>query len=126
MVTSQCDKLIEVCCQHPKSPTKKKCADYDNFDDNDDIFGIYEEPLDDTDYEDDIFGEGPVTGTPGQCGKRNNQVLAQLSDLKVFLENECSSYSSSLQHSVDDAEFGEWPHMCAILKKELVGQEVSN
>ena len=30
-----------------------------------------------------------------------------------------------LQTSVDDAKFGEWPHVCAVLKKEYIGDNVS-
>ena len=30
-----------------------------------------------------------------------------------------------MKASVDDAKFGEWPHVCAILKKEYIGDNVS-
>eukprot|EP00092_Neocalanus_flemingeri_P046630 GFUD01052514.1.p1 GENE.GFUD01052514.1~~GFUD01052514.1.p1 ORF type:complete len:444 (-),score=109.11 GFUD01052514.1:105-1436(-) len=133
-VISKCGKLLEVCCRFPNSTAKPKDTtnneenvdedeiygtDDDIFgaddeDDNygteyeDDIFGTDDEYDDDVSIEDKIFGVGPATGTPGQCGKRNNEGLDQGSDL---------------QSSVDEAKFGEWPHICAVLKKEYIGED---
>jgi len=145
-VTSKCDKLLEVCCRHPSNTTPEKCLkknvdepkvnkkepdicntkDYvDIFEDDDngevDIFGnddngevdiFGNDDNGDVDIfgvdEDDncgIFEPGPAPGSPGQCGKRNN--VGVTSRLK--------------KASIDDAKFGEWPHVCAVLKKEYIG-----
>jgi len=119
-VTSKCTKLLEVCCRHPHYVTPTSCSggnkpdDSDIFgdddvdddvfgDDDDDIFGSYDDY--DVFEDDDIFGVGPEPGSPGQCGKRNNAGLGTSLD----------------KSSVDDAKFGEWPHVCAVLKKEFIG-----
>jgi len=130
-VTSKCTKLLEVCCRHPQYITPSSCSDRggntpddsdifgdddvddevfgddddDIFGDDDDIFGPDYDTNIPEDYDDGIFGIGPETGTAGQCGKRNNAGLANSLD----------------KSTVDDARFGEWPHVCAVLKKEFIG-----
>lgn len=119
--TSKCGKLLEVCCKHPTFTQPEKCRknrDDDDDDDNDvlgydDIFGngdgfgdgddvdIYEEEDVGDDY--DIFG---VNGkSPSQCGKRN------------------SNSNDILKSSTKQAKFGEWPHVCAVLRKEYIGPD---
>jgi hypothetical protein len=147
VVTSKCGKLLEVCCRHPAQSTPPKCQpnnngdidetdyydktdNYDVFGTDDDIFGTDDDIFgseddifgsdgedeedgnleeDEEDFDVDIFGEGPATGTPGQCGKRNNEGVTRNLD----------------ESSVDEAKFGEWPHVCAVLKKEYIGDNVS-
>jgi len=124
VVTSTCGKLLDVCCQHPNQTAQQNCpeenSEYDDYglDYNDDIFGSDEEDRtfktnnkDDinSDVDNDIFQDGPAAGSPGLCGKRNTNGLAQTENLKP---------------SVDEAGFGEWPHVCALLKKEFVEEEL--
>ena len=101
VVTSTCGKLLEVCCQHPNQTSSSNCPkenydyDYSGEDYEDDIFGStdddssYEDTItyndDEQDIEDDIFRTGPTSGSPIQCGKRNNNGLAQIADLKVSI-----------------------------------------
>jgi len=114
-ITSKCGKLLEVCCQHPDNARTNEVVE-------DDLSGGDDDYVDDDD--DNIFGgdypEGVVTNigdggggtdedifgedSPGQCGKRN------------------SKKKTNLNSSVKEAEFGEWPHVCAVLKKEYIGE----
>eukprot|EP00092_Neocalanus_flemingeri_P026866 GFUD01029122.1.p1 GENE.GFUD01029122.1~~GFUD01029122.1.p1 ORF type:complete len:451 (-),score=102.42 GFUD01029122.1:49-1401(-) len=115
-VISKCGKLLEVCCRFPNSTAKPKDTtnNEENVDDN--IFGTYDEDIFGTN-DDNIFGPPqcddddprscPIPVLPGQCGNRNNEGLDQGSDL---------------ESSVDEAKFGEWPHICAVLKKEYIGE----
>lgn len=115
-VTSKCGALLQVCCKHPEQSVQPECNNYD-YEGEEDIFGkdendIFGPDIDDDlfgkDDEDDVFGTGPESGSPGQCGKRNTAGLGQ----------------SNLEPAVDDAQFGEWPHVCAVLRREFIGEEV--
>lgn len=99
--------------------------DNSGTDDYYDIFGTDTGNDDGSGIDDKIFGEGPATGTPGQCGKRNNEGLDRISDLEVTLVFSNEDFTVFWQSSVDEANFGEWPHVCAVLKKEYVGEDVS-
>eukprot|EP00090_Calanus_glacialis_P004714 TRINITY_DN13548_c0_g1_i3.p1 TRINITY_DN13548_c0_g1~~TRINITY_DN13548_c0_g1_i3.p1 ORF type:complete len:457 (-),score=110.09 TRINITY_DN13548_c0_g1_i3:90-1460(-) len=115
--TSKCGKLLEVCCKHPTFTQPEQCRINrdDNDDDDNDVFGdddlfgngdgfgdgddgdIFEEEDGDNDY--DIFEVN--VKSPGQCGKRN------------------SNSNDILKSSADQAKFGEWPHVCAVLVKKI-------
>jgi len=95
--TSRCGKQIEVCCRHPRSeppPDNTAPLQPPNCDVDDTIFGQISDEK--------CFRE-PM-GNDGQCGMRNiNGVSNTIQDARF-----------------DEASFGEWPHVCAILKKEVV------
>jgi len=97
---SQCSKQIEVCCRHPSSPPPDDgpvTLPASNCSINAQIFSI---------SDDDCFTPPP----PGiQCGLRN-----------------INGVGTNTQNArVDEANFGEWPHVCAVLKKEVV-DEINN
>ena len=98
-MTSRCKSLLEVCCLHPNHKDKCKRG-----------------PI------------RPTRNTKPLCGKRNDAGLPQTTDLKVKLP--CAALFSKIkikffQPSVGESEFGEWPHVCILLRKEYVGTQVS-
>jgi len=104
--TSKCSKQIEVCCRHPTSPLPRErnaklpsTEILEKPDCSDKIFGVSDEAC----FPE--VGAGPGT----QCGLRNVDGLSKTLEDARF----------------DEASFGEWPHVCAILKKETL-DEINN
>jgi len=102
--TSKCSKPIEVCCRHPSRPppgevieTEPTCP-LTNCSIDDDIFAISDETC---------FPECPLDPPGKQCGMRNINGVGQ---------------SQPQNPEVGEANFGEWPHVCAVLKKEVVDE----
>lgn len=111
---SECDKPLHVCCRHPKydppgqpddpgtkgpissTPPSVPCKETDDI--NDAIFD-----------DDDNCIFPPIEPATRKCGKRN---IEGASNGGFFQEP-----------SSDEAKFGEWPHVCAILKSVTVGEE---
>jgi len=108
-IVSECDKPLHVCCRHPNYdppgpqgpeegpsdlPPSVPCED--NGDINDAIFD-----------DDDSCIFTPKQPATNKCGKRN------IDGVDSFFE----------EPSFDEAKFGEWPHVCAILKSVSVGEE---
>jgi len=115
-ITSKCSKLLEVCCRHPAAKLPPRCSTTEFPSCEDDIFGDCGSPVepaptpitpvDPCGIDGDIFDTCISPPTPSQCGKRNNNIV-----------------SSKLGESaVKNAQFGEWPHVCAMLKKEFIGE----
>jgi hypothetical protein len=103
----------------------------------DEIFGCEEEsPACSQDDEELGFCESPVSATEPprggrvprdrkngpQCGRRNPEGTASIQSLPVSPGSLLTCRpGAQVQPAADEAEFGEWPHVCAILKKEYIG-----
>ena len=76
------------------------------------LFSSDARPQQDNEKGETISGEPKITSsyTRGRCGKHNACGTKNLSE--NCTQNEVNSF---------ETKFGEWPHMCAILKKRIIG-----
>jgi len=107
-VVSECDKPLHVCCRHPNYDPPGLTPG-DNPNEPIDTGNCNNEDINNAIFDDEnscTFPDNPPATQ--KCGKRNKQGV----DTSDFFEGP----------SFEEANFGEWPHVCAILKSVTVGE----
>merc|ERR1711892_852452 len=122
-IGSECTDILDACCQHPNTSHVPCGVDYNDYnyyeeENRDSEDGPEENPFYDDDYlEDFLFGGSDGGGTPTlsktrSCGVRNTGGLGGEGEVNELLEV-----------SRGTANFGEWPHVCAVLELMYIGDE---
>lgn len=117
--TSSCDKPLHVCCRHPDFPDPsgtfmKETERTLTCEEKANSYHCGDIDVDETEAavfaNDDCVFEPCSKPATQKCGRRNT----------FGLKSTSSAYKEA---EVDQANFGEWPHVCAIIKEVNIAQD---